>query len=180
MMNRTPTKVLPNGAIRYGVYDEAGNFLRYEYIKPEDEPTQEGTPFCMATMLKVATAALYGKDSSAVPDDIFAAIKSLVDDAKNEAILKKPVTGSYLGNAVSGSLTQQINLGFEPLCVIVASKSDSISNGVLSTALYGIPSDGVTINSSGFVVSGSVNGNAVSGGSGEKAQNPYRYIAFKK
>lgn len=42
--DRIPTKVLPNNAIRYGIYDEKGNLQRYEYIKREDEPLEEGTP----------------------------------------------------------------------------------------------------------------------------------------
>ena len=41
--DRIPTNVLSNGAIRYGVYDENNNLLRYEYIKREDEPLEEGT-----------------------------------------------------------------------------------------------------------------------------------------
>lgn len=41
--DRIPTNVLSNGAIRYGVYDENNNLLRYEYIKREDEPSEEGT-----------------------------------------------------------------------------------------------------------------------------------------
>ena len=43
MRDRIPTKVLDNGALRYGIYDESGALLRYEYIKPEDEPTDAGT-----------------------------------------------------------------------------------------------------------------------------------------
>lgn len=82
MMDRTPTKVLPNGAIRYGVYDEAGNFLRYEYIKPEDEPTQEGTPINKATLLKDETATRYGLGENAVPDDLF----MLLSQAKNSLL----------------------------------------------------------------------------------------------
>lgn len=74
MIDRTPTEVLANGAVRYGIYDAAGLLLRYEYIKPEDAPTQEGTPLNKATLLKDATAALYGKDATAVPDDILAKI----------------------------------------------------------------------------------------------------------
>lgn len=42
--DRIPTEVLENGAVRYGVYDESGNLLRYEYMKREDEPIEEGTP----------------------------------------------------------------------------------------------------------------------------------------
>ena len=60
MKDRTPTQVLANGAIRYGIYDSEGALLRYEYIKPEDEPTQEGTPLNKATMLSDKTAAGLG------------------------------------------------------------------------------------------------------------------------
>lgn len=42
--DRIPTNVLSNEAVRYGVYDEEGELLRYEYMKREDEPIEEGTP----------------------------------------------------------------------------------------------------------------------------------------
>jgi len=42
-IDRVASNVLSNGAIRYGVYDNSGNLLRYEYIKREDEPVEEGT-----------------------------------------------------------------------------------------------------------------------------------------
>lgn len=71
MMDRTPTKVLSNGAIRYGVYDEAGNFLRYEYIKPEDEPTQEGTPINKDTLFSDLAAESCGLPTTATPNDAF-------------------------------------------------------------------------------------------------------------
>ena len=60
MRDRTPTKVLENGAIRYGVYDESGALLRYEYIRPEDEPAEEGTPLNKATLLQDSTAVDLG------------------------------------------------------------------------------------------------------------------------
>lgn len=62
MRDRAPTKVLDNGAIRYGVYDEAGVLLRYEYIRPEDEPAQTGTPLTKATLLSDDTALAIGLD----------------------------------------------------------------------------------------------------------------------
>ena len=39
-----------------------------------DQPTQEGTPLNKATLLKDATAALFGLDTNAVPDDVLAYI----------------------------------------------------------------------------------------------------------
>lgn len=44
ILDRVPQEVLPNGAVRYGIYDASGNLTRYEYIKREDEPIEEGTP----------------------------------------------------------------------------------------------------------------------------------------
>ena len=51
MKDRVSTKILENGAIRYGIYDEAGNLLRYEYIRPEDEPTEPGSAINKANLL---------------------------------------------------------------------------------------------------------------------------------
>lgn len=57
MTDRQPTQILANGAIRYGVYNDAGQLLRYEYMKREDAPTVEGTPLNKANLLSDATAA---------------------------------------------------------------------------------------------------------------------------
>lgn len=62
MKDRTPTKVLENGAVRYGIYDEMGLLLRYEYIRSEDEPTQSGTPLTKMTLLSDETAEAIGLD----------------------------------------------------------------------------------------------------------------------
>ena len=56
--DRIPTEVLNNGAVRYGVYDENRNLLRYEYMKREDEPIEEGTP-----VNKVLFNEMYGMDN---------------------------------------------------------------------------------------------------------------------
>lgn len=78
MMDRTPTKVLPNGAIRYGVYDEAGNFLRYEYIKLEDMPTQVGTALNKATFLDdAAEIAIWGSAANRTPSEALKKLQSL-------------------------------------------------------------------------------------------------------
>ena len=74
MRDRTPTKVLENGALRYGVYDADGTFLRYEHLVLDDQPTQEGTPLNKASLLKDSTAALLGLGTDAVPDDAFVAL----------------------------------------------------------------------------------------------------------
>ena len=60
MRDRVSTKILENGATRYGVYDETGKLLRYEYIKLEDEPDEEGDIFSKANMLPDSIPALLG------------------------------------------------------------------------------------------------------------------------
>ena len=55
MKDRQPTKVLANGAIRYGIYREDGTLDHYEYMKREDAPTIEGTPLNKANLLSDVT-----------------------------------------------------------------------------------------------------------------------------
>lgn len=51
----------------------AGQANTYDMIRADD-PTQAGTPLNKASLLKDATAALYGLGTDAVPDDVLAAI----------------------------------------------------------------------------------------------------------
>lgn len=63
MKDRVPTKVLGNGAVRYGVYDEeTGELLQYVYLRAEDEPAQIGTPLTKAVLLSDDTAQIVGLD----------------------------------------------------------------------------------------------------------------------
>lgn len=57
MKDRQPTRVLANGAIRYGIYSADGTLVRYEYMKREDAPTVEGTPLNKANLLSDETEA---------------------------------------------------------------------------------------------------------------------------
>ena len=69
MRNRIPTELAANGALRYGVYDKAGNLLRHEYLKPDDAPIDPGTVLAKETLLQDETAMLFGLEEDAVPDD---------------------------------------------------------------------------------------------------------------
>lgn len=69
MKDRQPTKVLSNGAIRYGIYREDGTLDHYEYMKREDAPTVEGTPLNKANLLSDATAAKLWPNASVRPED---------------------------------------------------------------------------------------------------------------
>lgn len=71
MTDRTPTEVLANGAIRYGIYNADGTLNRYEYIKPEDVPTQEGTALNKENLFKDETAVGLGLPLTATPADGF-------------------------------------------------------------------------------------------------------------
>lgn len=75
-----------------------------------DQPTQEGTPLNKATLLKDATAAKFGKDAGAVPDEVL--------DVLSKSVLEGtyPVVDVYAGQNwekgtvpnVSGSVWQAI------------------------------------------------------------------------
>ena len=58
MQDRIGTNDLANGAVRYGVYDASGNRLRYEWIRPEDEPLEAGTPLNRETLLSSEAEAV--------------------------------------------------------------------------------------------------------------------------
>ena len=69
MKDRQPTKVLANGAIRYGIYNADGSLNHYEYMKREDAPTVEGTPLNKANLLSDATAAKIWPNATTRPED---------------------------------------------------------------------------------------------------------------
>lgn len=75
MRDRTPTRALENGALRYGVYAEDGSLLRYEYLALEDEPADPGTELSKATLLQDSTeVSLFGSAADRTVDDAFAGI----------------------------------------------------------------------------------------------------------
>ena len=59
---------------------------------------KKGDDLNKANLLKDTTAALYGKTAAAVPDEIFTAIRPLIQTAQNTANAKgKFETGTYIG-----------------------------------------------------------------------------------
>ena len=75
MQDRIGTNDLANGAVRYGVYDASGNRLRYEWIRPEDEPLEAGTPLNRETLLSAEAEAVVwpasGKPANPTVNDAF-------------------------------------------------------------------------------------------------------------
>lgn len=88
MRDRESTVFLANGAVRYGIYDQDGNLLRYEYIKLEDEPTVEGSLYNRANVLPDSVCALLDIPTTSEPKDAFAALRQKVRDAKGSTYEK--------------------------------------------------------------------------------------------
>lgn len=74
MRDRESTKILSNGAVRYGIYDETGALLRYEYIKLEDEPTVAGSLYNRANVLPDPVCSALGIADTSEPKDAFTAV----------------------------------------------------------------------------------------------------------
>ena len=138
MRDRTPTKALENGALRYGVYAEDGTFQRYEYLALEDDPADPGTELRKSTLLQDSTeVSLFGSAADRTIDDAFAgiagqlkliksdmaAITLTVQDAAGKPIPEVLVQGilSESGQAVytnaSGVATGYIGEGQQPIKV---------------------------------------------------------------
>lgn len=138
MRDRTPTRALENGALRYGVYAEDGSLLRYEYLALEDDPTDPGTELRKSTLLQDSTeVSLFGSAADRTVDDAFAgiagqlkliksdmaAITLTVQDTNGKPIPEVLVQGilSESGTAVytnaSGVVTGYIGEGQQPIKV---------------------------------------------------------------
>ena len=74
----------------------SGQENTYDMVRA-DEPTQNGDPMSKATFLKDSTAALFGLDNTALPDDVLVAIKTMFDGRVRIA------HGTYRGTGVYGA-----------------------------------------------------------------------------
>jgi hypothetical protein len=74
MKDRVSSKVLDNGAIRYGVYDESGTLEKYQYLKLEDEPVEEGSALNKANLLPDSVCERFALSSDAEIKDAFNAV----------------------------------------------------------------------------------------------------------
>lgn len=139
----------------------AGQENTYDMVRA-DSPTQEGTPLNKDSLLKDATAALLGGDSSMLPDEALVILKTLVDNAQTSADEKAKIqTGSYIGTGTYGSKNPNtLTFDFEPKLLIV---SGTVNGHTSTKQVYG-----VTViyiegqNEYGFLVqtnAGYVNGN---------------------
>lgn len=105
----------------------------YDMVRA-DEPTQEGTPLNADSLLKVATAALYGLDATAVPDDVLALIKPMIDSNYSELSSlanskAKIVVGSYAG---TNSNSKSITFPALPKFVYITGPSGNFKNAFIT------------------------------------------------
>lgn len=98
---------------RFHVKPVPGTDDIYEIIPAPGAVYEDGTFWNKANVLQDATAALFGKDSTAVPDEIFAAIRSLIQTVDGKI---KIATGSYVGTGADLTLT----FGFRAKAVLIA------------------------------------------------------------
>ena len=112
---------VPKNPGRVLVTPENGDPAFYATLARADNPTQEGTPINKGTLLADATAALFGLNASAVPDDVFAAIKPLINAANTNANSRAKITqGSYVGTGTDGeSNPNTLTFDFIPKFVLV-------------------------------------------------------------
>ena len=126
MKNRVPAN--PGRVL---ITPEDGSAAFYATLTRADNPTEEGDPLSKETLLKDATAALYGLDATAVPDEALVAARSLISTAQSTADSKcKIVSGSYTGTGTYGSVNKN-SLTFDgtPKLLIVSSTVSSAYGG---------------------------------------------------
>lgn len=110
----------------------AGQANTYDMVRADD-PTQAGTPLNKATLLKDATAALFGKTNAAVPDDILSLLsKSVLAQTVGEDTILTDVLGtkltvggqikigSYVGTGTYGQANPNtLTFSFVPYMVVI-------------------------------------------------------------
>lgn len=92
MKDRKPTKVLQNGAVQYSVtrVSMGVTATREEWIRPEDEPLEAGTPLTAENFLTVQTAA-----------EIWRAGDAPTDPMVNEALAKLAEPNYHVGDILT-------------------------------------------------------------------------------
>ena len=106
------------------------NGADYDTLYPKTIASQVDGVYNKTEILTAATAALYGLGADAVPDEVFALLKTLVDDAQTSADEKTKIqVGSYVGTGTYGD-TNPIGLTApgKPKFVFVAQKAQSASS----------------------------------------------------
>lgn len=114
----------------------AGQANLYDLTRA-DQPTQEGTPLNKATLLNDDTAALFGLDDKAVPDDVLTLIKTMIDTANENANTKaKMETISFACTGTFGETNpSQATFSFAPKILILNSFYKTRAAGLWNVTL---------------------------------------------
>ena len=116
MQDREPT--YPGRVTLTPVYGLANTYD----MERADRPLQEGTPLNKASLLKDATAALYGKTNAAVPDDILSLLSK-----STLAQIKEKYTKTTIGTlAVGKTITLNISGKAKEFIVVHQGKPSSL------------------------------------------------------
>lgn len=108
---------------RYRLQKVDGTDDIFDLIPTPGEIRNEGTLINKSSLLKDATASLFGLGTSAVPDDVLSKIKTLIDSANTNANTKARIaTGSYTGtNTYGASNPCRLTFDFVPQLVWIYS-----------------------------------------------------------
>ena len=102
---------------RYAVYDDAHNFVRYEYHERADEPTQAGDALNKANLLPDDVATALGLTGNPQVKDALLSLNTL------SSTKAKIETASYTGTGTyGGSNRSALTFDFAPKIVIVHEK----------------------------------------------------------
>ena len=94
---------------------ENGQAAYYATVEMADDPSEIGTPLNKSTLLKDATASLFGLGATALPDDVLKKISQEISSVKSNNA--KFANGSYRGaNDPSG---KRLTFPFPPKIVLV-------------------------------------------------------------
>lgn len=116
--------------------------------------SQQGTPLNKDTLLKDATAALYGLTNTAVPDDVLAKLAEaafvedgVVTDIDGNIVVPQIATGSYVGTGTYGtSNPNTLTFDFAPEMVVIYSMADANKRllNIGGTGVHAIPTANLT------------------------------------
>ena len=142
---------VPANPGRVLITPENGSAAFYATMTRADNPTQEGDPLNKTTLLKDATATLFGLGADAVPDDVLAAIHASLNGNTNDisalkASRAKIESGSYAG---TGSGGKTLTFSFVPKIVIINGGTDNAygyytCQYLMIVPCIGLKSEGIT------------------------------------
>lgn len=130
MKNRVPAN--PGRVL---ITPEDGSAAFYATLMRADNPTEEGDPLSKETLLKDATAALYGLDATAVPDDVLDLLSNVIPSPYGMLSLK---TVDSSGSPISTTLSISPNVDGSS---IVSTGSDGFLRAYVQPGTYTISND---------------------------------------